>query len=292
MASTTSSAFIMRTMAAAGILLIAGTVGSSAQNSEVTNLRPDHAKNMCLTFAPKAKLAACDGSDAQKITMTRLKNHNGQWSLKVGSQCVEASNREGDPLFLAKCETTLKQMWRATNTGELKNSGIFCVDVARAGKTAGTPVIVYRCNGNQNQLWARYSPKDASQGSADITHNQMITPKSAPGKCLEVGGHANSQVYITDCKGSAAQKFSFRWERGAQIQVNNRCLSHYDGQIVRAGECDRNRSDQRWNINTNGEFRSPNGKCMDVKENSLRNGTWIILYQCTNQANQRFYVRR
>lgn len=291
MAGKASTAFIMRVITAAAILFLGGTFSSIAQNGEMTNLRPDHARNMCLTFTPTAKLAVCDGSDAQKITITTLKNHNGQVSLKVGSQCIESSNREGGPLFLAKCQSTLKQIWRASSTGEIKNSGVFCVDVARAQKTAGTPVIVYRCTGNQNQRWARYSPRDAAHGSPNITHNQMITPKSAPGKCLEVGGHANSQVYITDCKGTQAQKFSFRWEHGAQIQVNDRCLSHYEGDIVRAGPCDRNKGSQRWNINANGEFRSPNGKCMDVKENSLRNGTWIILYQCTNQPNQRFYVR-
>lgn len=288
----TSSA--LKILFSVGILCVGTAAAGASQNpGQAVNLRPNIAKQLCLSFATVSNmrngmLAACDQSNAQKIVMRRTASN--LVTMTVGVQCVEAGSKSGDPLTLAKCRNTPSQNFATNSDGQIKSQTGFCVDVWQAKKTAGTPVIGYTCTGGENQRWARYAVQDAG-GAPDITVNQMITPKHAPGKCLQVAGHLDTQLAMFDCKGTANQKFSFRWEPRTQIKVNGKCLIDTGTHQVRVGICRDNAGGQLWDVNPNGEIKSRRGLCMDVSGNTLKNGSEIILYQCTGQNNQRFYVR-
>ncbi|MGW5251509.1 RICIN domain-containing protein [Streptomyces sp. NPDC004012] len=77
-----------------------------------------------------------------------------------------------------------------------------CLDVARGGKTNGTPVQVYTCNGGAAQKWQL-------MGSYDGGYT-LVNPNSF--KCLEVqnGNSADgTKIQIRDCGSAKAQQWKF-----------------------------------------------------------------------------------
>ncbi|MFF0016208.1 RICIN domain-containing protein [Streptomyces sp. NPDC005374] len=77
-----------------------------------------------------------------------------------------------------------------------------CLDVAGGGKTNGTPVQVYTCNGGAAQKWQRWASYDGGY--------TLQNPNS--GKCLEVLNGSTSdgtKVQIRDCGSAKAQQWKF-----------------------------------------------------------------------------------
>ncbi|XER99820.1 RICIN domain-containing protein [Streptomyces sp. S1D4-11] len=77
-----------------------------------------------------------------------------------------------------------------------------CLDVAGGGKTNGTPVQVYTCNGGASQKWQL-------MGSYDGGYT-LVNPNSF--KCLEVlnGNSADgTKIQIRDCGSAQAQQWKF-----------------------------------------------------------------------------------
>lgn len=256
---------------------------------EHTNLRPDSARGLCLDFSSSngAKLKACNGSNAQKIFLTR--RGSGEQIMKIGNNCIEGV-REGEALFITPCRPVTTQFWTYSNTGQIKNGNGLCVDVWRGEKTANTPVIAYRCTEHVNQRWARFSPQDA-HGAADTAVNAMLYPLNAQGKCLDLS--PEGRLILWSCHGGTNQKFSFQFERTGQVKVNGRCLTAHpekDVEQIRGVTC-RNDTRQRWSVSANGQFKNGAGNCMDVRGSSALDGTPIITYPCKNQLNQKFKVR-
>ncbi|MYX94959.1 virulence factor, partial [Streptomyces sp. SID486] len=77
-----------------------------------------------------------------------------------------------------------------------------CLDVAGGGKTNGTPVQVYTCNGGAAQKWQLWATYDGGR--------TLRNPNS--GKCLEVLNGATAdgtKVQIRDCGSAKAQQWKF-----------------------------------------------------------------------------------
>ena len=74
-----------------------------------------------------------------------------------------------------------------------------CLDVAGGGKTNGTPVQVYTCNGGAAQQWM-------VEGSEDDLHLRNVGSQ----KCLDVAGNASAngtKIQISDCYKSKGQSW-------------------------------------------------------------------------------------
>ncbi|MCS0604688.1 ricin-type beta-trefoil lectin domain protein [Streptomyces sp. LP11] len=77
-----------------------------------------------------------------------------------------------------------------------------CLDVQGAGKTNGTPVQVYTCNGGASQKWQRWATYDGGY--------TLMNPNSF--KCLEVLNGATAdgtKIQIRDCGSGKAQQWKF-----------------------------------------------------------------------------------
>ncbi|MFJ7149008.1 ricin-type beta-trefoil lectin domain protein [Streptomyces sp. NPDC100445] len=77
-----------------------------------------------------------------------------------------------------------------------------CLDVAGGGKTNGTPVQVYTCNGGAAQQWQMWATYDGGRTLRNANS----------GKCLEVlnGGNADgTKIQIRDCGSAKAQQWKF-----------------------------------------------------------------------------------
>jgi hypothetical protein len=253
-----------------------GTVQATLYPAETKNLRPDSARSLCMDLSGDAKLAKCNGSNAQKITLER--RENGERRMRVGSQCLEG-NREGEALFLAPCRNVVTQTWTYNNTGQIKNGNGLCVDVEQNRKTAGTPVITYRCNGTINQRWARYDlPKPE-------------TPAGAGGSAILRPAHARELILWT-CHHGRNQQFVFRDNQKTMIRVNAGCLTaiRQDGPVYIKSCAGGAR--QMWTVEKSGRIVNASGACLDVRMAANANGTPVLSYKCTGQPNQRFLVIR
>ncbi len=284
-----------RTMihAAAAALAMAWLSALPAQASmtvaETVNLRPDIAKSMCLEFAPGARLAACDGSARQKITLSRRDTAAAEPIMRVGSQCIEAG-AEGQALFLTSCRPVKTQTWSYTKSGQIKNGNGLCVDVERAATTAGTPVLAYRCTSQPNQRWAKYDPAEAVAANADVVQ-ATLRPEIAQNKCLDLT--SDGRLVVWSCHGGKNQTFAFANKGSGRIMVDGKCLVAPKGGNgpIRGVACDTKTPEQFWTISRSGAIQNRNGRCVDVSGSQTVDGTEILSWKCTSNRNQKFRIR-
>lgn len=275
------------TLLLAGGLFAGAPAALAQQTGDVVNLRSVYKPGQCLTFAPRGQMADCSANDRQKIRLVRMTLEN--WQLMVGELCVLPAP-ESDPLKLGSCSHR-SSSWTLNGNGQIKSDRGNCLHVwARGG--SNPKVTTNRCTGQDNQKWARYQPVPAG-GAAEMARNAMMTPKSAPGKCLDLANRKS--LVIWDCHGGGNQRLSFTWGVKSQIRVDGRCLmpenpSAQTSAVV-AVQCNDSRADQFWRAGSDGRIRDAAGKCLDVQGNSLRNGTPLIVYRCHGQPNQQFYPR-
>lgn len=286
----------MKTLSAAAaalaVCLVAALSPASASMTvaETVNLRPEIARSMCLEFKPKARIAECNGSNGQKIVMSRRDTPAAERIMRVGNQCIEAG-REGEALFLASCRHVQNQTWSYSSTGQIKNGNGLCVDVWNGEKSANTPVIAYRCTGQINQRWARFDPAEAVAANADVT-KATLRPDIAPAKCLDLT--RDGRLIIWTCHSGKNQIFAFANAGSARIQVDGKCLQAPPAKRngpVRGVACDVKSPEQLWTVERNGTIRNRTGGCLDVTESRAQDGTEIIRWDCTNGRNQKFKAR-
>ena|SRR6185503_3722874 len=84
----------------------------------------------------------------------------------------------------------------------------------------------------------------------------------------------------------------FRLGSNGEIKVfGNKCLSAgYNGQNMERAiiwQCDGGRA-QKWTPTGNGELRSFNGRCLDIKDYSTSPGAPVQIYDCTGRKNQKW----
>lgn len=259
-----------------------GAASASLYPAETKNLRPDSARDLCMDLSGDAKLAKCTGSNAQKIILER--RENGDRRMRVGSQCLEG-NREGEALFLAPCRGVKTQTWTYSNAGQIKNGNGLCVDVYRNQKTAGTPVITYRCNGTVNQRWARYDPP-RSEAAQNMANNVTLRPGHAQQKCLDAT--ADGRLLLWTCHGGQNQKFTFTYGRKSTIRAKSGCLavSIPNGPVL-IRPC-ASGAKFMWTVERNGKITNAAGGCLDVRMAERHDGTQVLSYQCNGKSNQKF----
>lgn len=272
-----------RLWASAFVLLSSsGAANATLYPAETKNLRPDSAQDLCMDLSGDARLAKCNGSNAQKITLER--RETGERRMRVGSQCVEG-NREGEALFLAPCRSVVTQTWTYNNTGQIRNGNGLCVDVYQNRKTAGTPVITYRCNGTINQRWARYDvPRPEAPPSSAST--MSFRPAHARDKCLDVT--PEGRLVLWTCHGGQNQKFTFTYGRKSTIRSGAGCLTVVSPDApVLLKSCGSGQH-QSWTVEKSGRIVHASGACLDISMADRRDGTRVLSYRCTGQSNQRF----
>ncbi|MFT3809953.1 MAG: ricin-type beta-trefoil lectin domain protein [Micropepsaceae bacterium] len=283
----------MKPLAAAALAVCLAAVMSPARAgmtvAETVNLRPDSARSMCLEFKPKAQIANCDGSNGQKITLSRRDTPAAERIMRVGQQCIEAG-REGQTLFLAACRNRQSQTWNYSSDGQIRNGNGLCIDVNNGDTAAGTTVIAYRCTGQTNQRWARFDPAEAVAANADVT-TATLRPEIAPDKCLDLT--PDGRLVVWTCHGGENQTFAYASRGSARILVNGKCLEapKNGNGPVRGVSCNVNSAEQLWTAETSGRIQNRKGGCMDVAASATADGTEILRWNCTGNRNQKFKPR-
>ncbi|MFJ5971702.1 RICIN domain-containing protein [Streptomyces sp. NPDC093060] len=94
-----------------------------------------------------------------------------------------------------------------------------CLEVQGAGKTNGTPVQIYTCNGSSAQKWQLWGVYDG--------HYTLLNVNAQ--KCLEVlnGANANgTKIQIRDCGSSKAQQWTFNVRAADELRniATDKCL--------------------------------------------------------------------
>ncbi len=108
--------------------------------------------------------------------------------------CLTPGARDGATATIQACAD---RRWSYTSAGELVSGGR-CLDAMRRGTGNGTPVALWRCNGQANQQW-RPHPDGTWTGVAS-------------GRCLDVEGQhtaAGTTLQLWDCNGQANQKWNW-----------------------------------------------------------------------------------
>lgn len=280
---------------AAGIVVFASTLmggvgaGYAHGHKETVNLRAASLPGYCLSLWQGAHMAECGSQKLQEIELVRIEGSS--WNLIVNGSCIAPPRVTSEPVRMAQCNSQMYQRWYFNSHGQIKNQNGECLHVWSGGGASRPKVTTNRCTGQRNQNWAKYQVMDRG-GAPDITRNQMVTPKHAPGKCIDLAHQRD--VIIWDCHGRKNQLVSFEWRSQTQIRIEGKCLTAIDrGPVgkVEAQECRRGATSQIWDVNRNGEIRSSSRRCLDVERGSLRNGTNLVTFRCNGQNNQRFYLR-
>ncbi|MFJ4580485.1 RICIN domain-containing protein [Streptomyces echinatus] len=182
----------------------------------------------------KARFASCawhDPIDPDRVLGKEVAQASGEWQQEISSQATQrtqilaassAANKalQDGTFALGKL---LGQSWIADYStrwldyytegglgwirdGELEiqvpGAAGKCLDVQGAGKTNGTPVQIYTCNGGAAQKWQLWASYDGGYTLRNINS----------GKCLEVLNGANAdgtKIQIRDCGSSKAQQWQF-----------------------------------------------------------------------------------
>jgi hypothetical protein len=241
---------------------------------------------------------------------TDLVDRGGVIRVDDGSRCLDVygENIHADDvtIYAAKCNGDKGQVWKHEG-GALKNvaSGK-CLDVDKASSKNGANLILYHCNGQQNQ-----------QFQFNKATNSISQPKSS--KCLDVDMRSNiKNVLLWTCKGSQNQKMDWAdsWslsqasetldvieesdiDRGGVIRVDDgsRCLDvygdniHADDVTIYAAKCNGDKG-QVWKHEGGALKNVASGKCLDVDKASSKNGANLILYHCNGQQNQQFQFNK
>ncbi|WP_374227554.1 ricin-type beta-trefoil lectin domain protein [Streptomyces sp. AC627_RSS907] len=170
-----------------------------------------------------------------------------EWQQEIASQAVQRNqildaNREATTA-LAKASESMADLlgqswgadhlarwqdyWSAGGVGWIGDSPVAievpgakgnCLDVAGGGKTNGTPVQIYTCNGGAAQQWTL-------EGSEDDLHLRNVNSQ----KCLDVAGNASAngtKIQISDCYKSKGQSWKGDARATAPLQsvTTGKCL--------------------------------------------------------------------
>lgn len=188
------------------ILLTGGLFASvsttlAQQSGEVVNLRSEFRRGECLTMATTGRMADCTTANSQKITLVRAELN--AWKLRVGNLCVLPAPAS-DAVKLGSCSHPASK-WSFNSHGQIKSDRGNCLHIW-ARDASNPKVTTNRCTGQKIQKWARYQPL-SPEGTSGSMNRAMISPKSAPGKCLDLANRR--ALVIWDCHGGNNQRLSF-----------------------------------------------------------------------------------
>ncbi|SEN77595.1 Glycosyl hydrolase family 59, partial [Actinacidiphila rubida] len=161
------------------------------------------------------------------------------------------------------------------------NASGLCADVPAAGRTNGTQVALWDCNGADNQFWT-------------LTPAGRLTVYGGA-KCLDVNGGATADgtaVQIWDCNTTAAQQWTVNPD-GTVVNPNSgKCLDATGngttpGTLLEIWTCNGG-PNQAWARGSAAGLvkGQESGRCVDVPGFSQTNGTRPALWDCNGGTNQ------
>lgn len=179
----------------------------------------------------KTRFASCawhDPIDPNRVLGKEVAQASAEWQQEIASQAAQrqqilaagkdATKALQDGTFtlgqivgqswLADYYTRWQDYWSPGGVGWIGDSHVtievpgargHCLDVQGGGKTNGTPVQIYTCNGGAAQQWT-------IEGSEDDLHLRNVGSQ----KCLDVAGNASAngtKIQISDCYQSKGQSW-------------------------------------------------------------------------------------
>ncbi|WP_328358761.1 ricin-type beta-trefoil lectin domain protein [Streptomyces sp. NBC_00445] len=179
----------------------------------------------------KARFASCAWHapiDPNRVLGKEVAQASAEWQQEIAAQAtqrqqilannVTATKALQDGTFtlgqvlgqswLADYSTRWQDYWSAGGLGWIGDSHVAievpgargsCLDVAGGGKTNGTPVQIYTCNGGAGQQWTL-------EGSEDDLRLRNVGSQ----RCLDVAGNASAngtKIQIYDCYKSEGQSW-------------------------------------------------------------------------------------
>lgn len=169
--------------------------------------------------------------------------------------------------------------------GRLEGMGGKCLDAADRGTANGTPIQVWSCNGEGQQLWSLTGSDGSFRGFAS-------------GRAIDVVGYGStngSRLQLWDALGGANQSWTF---------LNTAIVSVATGRVLDVvGMSSTNGArlqvwsdlagqNQRWTFDpVSGAIRGIGGKCLDVAAWGTAPGTPVQIWDCTGDVNQRWRLQ-
>ncbi|GGW27185.1 ricin-type beta-trefoil lectin domain protein [Streptomyces xantholiticus] len=179
----------------------------------------------------KTRFASCawhDPIDPNRVLGKEVAQASSEWQQEIASQATQRQQILGASAtatkalqdgtytlgqivgqsWLADYYTRWQDYWAAGGVGWIGDSHVTievpgakgsCLDVAGGGKTNGTPVQIYTCNGGAAQQWTL-------EGSEDDLHLRNVGSQ----KCLDVAENASAngtKIQISDCYKSKGQSW-------------------------------------------------------------------------------------
>lgn len=119
---------------------------------------------------------------------TPTTTHSSIHLIRQNNDCLDIHGDNGKDLILYPCHGKANQLFSFETDNSIRQNGK-CLDVAGNENRDGTPVILYRCTGKNNQKWYQ--------------DGQAIRSVSS-GKCLDT---KDKYVKINTCQQSPTQQF-------------------------------------------------------------------------------------
>ena len=241
----------------------------------------------CLTAAgsgpaaTRAVIRACTGSDAQGWTYAQ------DGTLRINNECLTIPTAaQGAPLGLAQCGSTQAQQWRliyprALNPargsrpiGLLNPWSGMCLADPGFSTTNGTRVVLWPCNGYQNQSWTLPAGPVTSQ---------------IPGMCLDdLGDQAadGTKIVLSTCDGTPEQ--AWQAQTDGTLRINGKCLdvehgATATGSVVDLFSCNGTKA-QQWHLvpaGTGISLVNPgSGLCLADPGDTTADGTQLVIDTC------------
>jgi alpha-galactosidase len=246
---------------------------------------PINGKAGCVSVAAvagsTATPASCDGTDAQRFTLT------GDGTVRSGGNCLTSTGGTGASVTSTVCDTSAAgQQWSYTATGNLKNAANnLCLDLY--GGLTGSRFDTWTCGTSQaNQVFQL--PVSQATGAVHV-----FTTSAGEGTCLTTPGGATTSgtaVVSSACDGSTAQYWTAPGD--GTMRLAGRCLDVFNsggaGAKLVLFNCTGN-SNQQWSYALNGNLISglPSKLCAGVRGATTANDTPVELQSCGhNSANQ------
>lgn len=249
-----------------------------------------HAPGMCLNVSTGGvSIQPCDGSGNQDLAIASV---GGGRVIVAGVRCLQMSGQNNMPT-LVQCSQPYNGVTRfnMVNNGPIRGDGL-CLDVKGGKKSAGTRVIGFECNNQNNQRWLRTAtgkvPSDNIGELAGSAQEGVLSANHAPYLCLNLSGN---RLNLAPCNSATRFKVGVGVPTTPVIGMvsgPNKCLQGdgAQGQQIRAGGC--NLSTVEWTFTTNGLLRASNGLCADVEGASQNAGARVIFFKCSGNSNQRY----
>lgn len=140
--------------------------------------------------------------------------------------------------------------------------------------------------------------KDSSVFGSFNTEYNMIKSSARPDACLDIAGAsmANSADNILwSCHGGGNQKFRYDEKQRISVQHSGMCLSPINGQMnnnthISQFQC-HDGSTQKWFYDASNRVVSEadKNKCLALNGGSTNNGTKLIIADCSQDVNQKFF---